>query len=159
MKKTANRFPRKTAAATFAGCTALGIALTGGATAHAAPSYQLCTFTYLDPNNVDAPMRPYSAAWVTPTGEGRLTAELSSFPVYPEPGFNQRFSVTWANLDTGLSGSVSTEPVHVEGESTTLSIPDITTGAGRITFVFGASNDDGGLVWTNGDCSAEFTSA
>lgn len=157
MRQTSHRLPRKTAAAAFAGCTALGIALTGGAVAHAAPSYQLCTFTYLDPSNIDAPMRPYSAAWVTPTGEGHLDAELWSYPAYPEPGFNQRFSVTWANLDTGLSGSASTEPVHVDGERTILSIPDIATGAGRITFVFGAANDDGGLTTTNGDCSAEHT--
>lgn len=140
-------------AKTFAiACITVAGLVAGPATAHAAPEETLCGFTYPTPD--DFSVTAGSKVTATPGAAGVVDLRIYT-DAASEAGYDQRFGVTWANLDTGRSG-VAEENARVQGPETVLTIPGVTTEPGRIAFVLSASNHGSDQNYTYGDCSAEY---
>lgn len=121
--------------------------------AAAAPTSS-CSFTFLNPNlNV---VRGYANAFVADSGPTHARVSVIANP-QTVLGYTQQMTVTWANLDTGKSGSAATQPTRVVGQDATLTTGPIATGKGRVHVVVGLSNTSSlnPRSSTNGDCSLE----
>ncbi|MEU0502627.1 hypothetical protein [Nocardia sp. NPDC005998] len=130
-------------------------AIVGGAPAAFAdpstPSDALCTMTYPTPDDFSVRASSEASA-VSDHGSFDLTLRTDS---QSQTGYEQKFSVTWANLDTGRSGQ-SDVTARVQGHDNVLSIPDVKTEPGRIALVLKTFNHGTGQNYTNGECSAEY---
>ena len=115
----------------------------------------VCSFRYANPNLFA--ISAYANVFVRPAGPGAIRVRLDSNPL-SIAGYTQRVTLTWANLDTGKSGSSASTPVRVSGLSSSITLPRAVTGRGKVTLVVGAANT--GSINprsnTNGDCSAEY---
>ena len=142
------------AAATAAAAVPLA---TGGGLASAAPAQPVghCSITYPTPNLFALPTS--ATASITQSGRGGIQVRLDSRPL-SIAGYQQKVTVTWANLRTGKSGSVFSDPTRVGGLTSTVSVPRIATAPGRIALVIGATNTSSinPNAMTNGDCSTEY---
>lgn len=139
------------------GVAALSAPLAAGiAPANAAPTQPSgqCSFTYPNPNLFA--LSTLATASVTQTGRDTIRVRVVSRP-YSIAGYQQKVSVTWANLRTGRSGSTFSAPTRVGGLESTVTVPRIRTGSGRITLVVGATNTSSinPNATTNGDCGTE----
>ncbi|MFD4439724.1 hypothetical protein ACFWPK_08075 [Nocardia sp. NPDC058519] len=122
------------------------------AAAQPAPGPQpLCSMTYPTPDNFE--VSGLSEVQVTRNSNGSLGLTLVT-DANSEGGYDQTFTASWANIDTGRSGNGDTK-TWVQGHRTVLSIPEVRTEPGRIAFVFGTSNQLGQSV-TTGQCHAEY---
>lgn len=121
--------------------------------APAVPGDALCKFTYPTPDDFD--VTASSATFATPTAPGTVDLTMLT-DAASEVSYEQRFSVIWANLDTGRSGQEQVVE-QVQGPDNVLTIPDVTTEPGRVLFVLHANNHGSDQNYTNGDCSAEYT--
>ncbi|MFQ6395718.1 hypothetical protein ACLMAJ_19910 [Nocardia sp. KC 131] len=129
----------------------VGIAPTAFATPDAA-SDPLCTITYPTPD--DFSVQASSDAFATSNSSGMLELKLHT-DARSETGYEQKFSVTWANIDTGRNGQADTT-AKVQGPDNILLIPAMATKPGRIALVLGVFNHGSDQNYTNGDCSVEF---
>ncbi|WP_153414401.1 hypothetical protein [Nocardia macrotermitis] len=130
-------------------------ALTGVPIAAATPGpapQKLCTITYPTPDNFA--ITASTDVFVQPSGSGAftLTARTDAKSLLP---YDQRFHVTWSNLDTGKNGQAETS-AKVHGPDNVLTIPNVTTKPGRIPLVLGISNHGSAKNYTNGDCNVEY---
>ncbi|MFD4462232.1 hypothetical protein [Nocardia sp. NPDC058480] len=119
--------------------------------AAAQPAKSLCSMTYLTPDNPE--VNGSSEVKVDRNSNGSLELTLIT-DANSKGGYDQSFTATWANIDTGRSGSGDAK-TWVAGHRTLLSIPEVWTEPGRIAFVFGTSNEAGQSV-TSGQCMAEY---
>ncbi|TCN54982.1 hypothetical protein EV641_104247 [Rhodococcus sp. SMB37] len=113
-----------------------------------------CSIEYPDPNQFD---RTDTSDVTVSSQEGglvRFTFHTRSQTTAP---YTQAASVTWANLDSGISG-VGDTSARVGAGETTLTVPVQETGPGRITAVARVTNTaDNGQDVTTLDCSSEYT--
>ncbi|RJO75155.1 hypothetical protein D5S18_17465 [Nocardia panacis] len=128
----------------------------GGPVAMAGPvpgSEKVCTITYPTPDdfNVEAS----SDAYAVPHGDGTLDLILVT-DSHSDVGYEQHFTVTWANIDTSRNGQADVT-AQVRGSSTTLVVPGVATKPGKVAFVLGAHNHGSAQNYTNGDCSVTYT--
>lgn len=121
--------------------------------APAEPGDSLCTMTYPTPDDfsVTASSATFAAAAGTGTVDITMLTDARS-----DVDYEQKFWLSWANLDTGRSGQDQVI-ARVQGPDNVLSIPGVATEPGRIAFVLGATNHGSDQNYTNGDCSAEYT--
>ncbi|MEC3919194.1 hypothetical protein [Nocardia sp. CDC160] len=113
---------------------------------------KLCTITYPTPD--DFTITASTEVFVRPTGVGRFTLTAHTDAKSQTP-YDQRFQVTWSNLDTGKNGQDETS-AKVQGSDNVLTIPNLATGPGRIPLVLGIANHGSGPNYTNGDCQVEY---
>jgi hypothetical protein len=149
---TRRSLPLITAAALTAATGALVVA----PTAAAAPVGQvLCSFTSPDP--VLPGVRATTEVSVASAGAGTSTFTFRTTTRTLLP-YQQRASVIWSNLDTGLSGGYYDSQVTttVRRGTTTVTLPTQAVGSGKITVVAATTNTSGSKV-TNGDCSGVYT--
>ncbi|MFF2083624.1 hypothetical protein ACFVVM_07595 [Nocardia sp. NPDC058176] len=114
---------------------------------------KLCDFIYPTPDDFEVIAN--STAIAVSNADGAVHLELHT-DANSETPYEQRFSVIWANLDTGRNGSEQVTAT-VQGPDNVLSIPRVVTEPGRIAFVLAAANHGSDQNYTNGDCSAEYT--
>ena len=141
-----------TALAAAAACTTL---MAGTANAVPVPR-PLCTITYPDPAQ---PTRAeHSVVTTAPSGTGSTTFKFHTLST-TRAAYNQDARVTWANLDTGLSGGGwdSTSSASVDLGYTQITLPVQTVGKGRITVVASVSNTAPNGWTSYYDCVSEYT--
>ncbi|WP_225725419.1 MULTISPECIES: hypothetical protein [unclassified Nocardia] len=139
---------------TFVGLSVIAMLTGGAATALAAPDgapEKLCTITYPTPD--DFSVQASSEVFVRQLGNGaiELTAHTDAKSNTP---YDQKFHVTWSNLDTGRNGQ-SEVSAQVRGSDNVLTIPSLETEPGRIPLVLAIANHGSGQNYTNGDCTVE----
>ncbi|GAA5085829.1 hypothetical protein [Nocardia iowensis] len=117
------------------------------------PSDKLCTITYPVPDG-EFTVEASSDVFAVSGNNGSFDLTLHT-DARSDIGYNQKFSVTWANIDTGRNGQADTS-ARVQGPENVLSIPGVQTEPGRIALVLAVANNDGGQNYTNGDCSVEY---
>lgn len=117
------------------------------------PGDALCTMTYPTPDDFD--VTASSSTFAAPAGPGRIDVTMLT-DARSEADYEQRFSLTWANLDTGRNGQQQVT-ARVQGPENVLSIPGVITEPGRIAFVLAVSNHGSDQNYTSGDCSAEYS--
>ncbi|MGW4770171.1 hypothetical protein ACWEO2_19250 [Nocardia sp. NPDC004278] len=140
------------------GCTAL--ATVGSApAAFAVPApgaVELCRFTFLTPD--DAQRTASTVVSAEPGNSGILNLYVHT-DAQSDTEYEQRFSFTWSNLDTGRSGNAETT-TRVQGPDNEYLLRNTLTESGRLALVLRSSNRGLGELSnhsTNGDCSAEYT--
>ncbi|MFD4356091.1 hypothetical protein ACFWPX_26320 [Nocardia sp. NPDC058518] len=138
------------AVASLAGAV-VGVAPMAAAKPAPEAAKSLCSMTYLTPDNPE--VNGSSEVKVDRNSNGSLELTLIT-DANSKGGYDQSFTATWANIDTGRSGSGDAK-TWVAGHRTLLSIPEVWTEPGRIAFVFGTSNQTGQSV-TSGQCMAEY---
>ncbi|RDI62970.1 hypothetical protein [Nocardia pseudobrasiliensis] len=128
-----------------------GVVGGGVATADEAPE-KLCTITYPTPD--DFSVQASTEVFVEQLGGGAVafTAKTDAQSVQP---YDQRFHVTWSNLDTGKNGQDETS-AQVTGPNNVLTIPRVETKPGRIPLVLSIANHGSAQNYTNGDCQVEY---
>lgn len=142
------RSTARAATIVFVGALASGL-VTG--TANAEPT-ALCNIVYPNPHDFEMP--------VTSTTQADSTDGVVDFQLHTDSksdlGYDQTFRVTWANLDTGRSGT-ETVTARVQGPDNTLTIPDVDTAPGPLALVLAVNNHGTDQNYTNGDCVTEYT--
>lgn len=150
----------------FVAATAAALSLSVGA-AHANPLGSIdftpptdpvetpfCSIEYPDPNQFDR--IDVSDVTVFSPADGQVTFAFHTRSQTTAP-YTQAASVTWANLDSGISGVGDTSARIGAGE-TTLTVPVQETGPGRVTAVTRVTNTaDNGQDVTTLDCVSEYT--
>ena len=136
---------------------AVSASVAGAPAAVAAPApgaVELCRFTYPTPD-------PFQRTATTvihaePSDSGILNLHIHT-DAQSDIEYDQRFSVNWANIDTGRSGvAENNRPVH--GPDNEYLLRNTLTESGRLALVLSASNRGLGELdnhVTNGTCSAE----
>lgn len=149
----------------FVAATAAALTLSAGAHANPLGSLDLdppadpvetpfCSIEYPDPNQFDRTDTSDVTVASPAGGQVRFTFHTRSQTSAP---YTQAASVTWANLDSGISG-VGDTSARVGAGETTLTVPVQETGPGRITAVTRVTNTaDNGQDVTTLDCSSEYT--
>ncbi|GAB16880.1 hypothetical protein GOEFS_016_00060 [Gordonia effusa NBRC 100432] len=133
---------------------ALGLPTLAAAPASAATTV-LCSMNYSNPNIIGGLVQGTTTVSVTPDGAGSITLTVKT-DSRSAIGYNQYFSGSWANLDTGKSGEVGYSTRRVVGSDNIVTIPHVTTLPGRVTFQVGVSNSSTvSTVGSTGQCGKE----
>lgn len=145
------------AAATL-GLAAIALPAVAAPAAATPTTTTVCTADYLNPNLIGMPVQGSSTVSATPDGPGSVTLELTT-DSKSIIGYEQDFTATWANLDTGSSGSAAIPRKKVVGADNVLTLPHVKTQAGQITFQFNIGNFSSvNELWgTNGQCGNEIS--
>lgn len=118
---------------------------------------KLCDFTFAQPGG---PTRTESVeVSVASAGEGKTKYVFRTQSVTVSP-YTQAAAVTWANLDTGLSGGGydSRTEAQISAGRTEVTLPVQVVGKGRITVVASVSNVAGNAT-SYDDCTGEYTAS
>lgn len=133
----------------------LAVTAAGAPAAFAAPndpSAPICTMSY--PVPVEPFQTPAASEVFATSSNGSVDLKVHT-DAGTDFAYDQKFSVNWANLDTGRSGVADTS-AQVKGPDNTLTVTGIPTKPGRILFNLGVFNHGEGQNYTNGECSAEY---
>ncbi|WP_194813656.1 hypothetical protein [Nocardia sp. XZ_19_385] len=139
----------------IAAIAGLAVTAAGAPAAFAAPNdpaAPVCTMSY--PVPVEPFQTPASSEVFAISANGSIDLKLHT-NAGTDFAYDQKFSVTWANLDTGRSG-VGDTSAQVKGPDNTLTISGLETKPGRILLNLNVFNHGEGQNYTNGECSAEY---
>lgn len=145
-------------AASFLAFAVLGSTPTASAAPNT-PTSPLCPIRYPVPD--DRQVTAVSEVSVGPGNPGAflLTVHTDSKSA---AGYDQRFSLSWNNLDTSESGKIQTGYIRVQGADNVLTLPEVETGPGKIFLELSAQNQGIGEYSdkrTEGGCFTEYTVA
>lgn len=133
----------------------LAVTAAGAPAAFAAPNdpaAPICTMSY--PVPVEPFQTPaYSDVFAT-SSNGSIDLKVHT-NAGTDVAYNQKFTVNWANLDTGKSGVADTS-AEVKGPDNTLTVTAVPTKPGRILLNLGVFNHGEGPNYTNGECGVEY---
>ncbi|WP_159080662.1 hypothetical protein [Nocardia suismassiliense] len=138
--------------AAISGITATMVGVPAAVAAPPAPSDKLCTMSYPVPAGDFS--TPASSDVFATSGNGSLDLQLQT-NAGTDIAYEQKFSVVWANIDTGKSGVADTSAL-VKGPENVLSIPAFETKPGRLALTLSVFNHGEGQNYTNGECSVEY---
>ncbi|PXX69328.1 hypothetical protein DFR70_1021017 [Nocardia tenerifensis] len=139
----------------IAAIACLAVTAAGAPAAFAAPndpSAKLCTMSY------PVPEEPFTKPAATDVFAISSNGVID-FTVHTDAGsdnaYDQKFTVTWANIDTGKSGVADTS-ARVQGPDNTFTVTGVATKPGRIALHLGVFNHGEGQLYTNGECDVEY---